>query len=125
MAVFGAPIEREDDAERAIRAAVKMRKTLLELMKNIETDRRFTIRLGINSGTVVAGNMGSPKRMDYTVIGDAVNVASRLENIAKSNQILIGEETYQLVKNKFRIQMIGKKSIKGKSYPIKVYEVLD
>jgi len=125
MAVFGAPIEREDDAERAIRAAVEMRKTLLELMKNIETDRRFTIRLGINSGTVVAGNMGSPKRMDYTVIGDVVNIASRLENIAKSNQILIGEETYQLVKNKFRIQMIGKKSVKGKSYPIKVYEVVD
>ena len=125
MAVFGAPIEREDDAERAIRAAVKMRKTLLELMKNIESDRRFTIRLGINSGMVVAGNMGSPKRMDYTVIGDAVNVASRLESIAESNQILIGEETYQRVKHKFQIQMIGKKSIKGKSYPIKVYEVLD
>jgi adenylate cyclase len=125
MAVFGAPIEREDDADRAVQAAIKMRKKLLQMMKKVSADRRFAVRLGINSGKVVAGNMGSPKRMDYTVIGDTVNIASRLESIAKPTQILIGEETYTLVRNKFKIRSVGKKAIRGKSKPIHVYEVLD
>lgn len=125
MAVFGAPIEREDDSERAVRAAIKMRKTLIQMMKEISEDRRFKIRIGINSGKVVAGNMGSPKRMDYTVVGDTVNTAARLESMAKPNQILIGQETNNLVKNKFRMKAIGQKSIKGKNYPISVYAVMD
>ncbi|MBW1934990.1 MAG: FHA domain-containing protein [Deltaproteobacteria bacterium] len=124
MAVFGAPIEREDDPERAVRAALDMRKTLSQMMEEIEPDRRFSIRLGINTGRVVAGNLGSPKRMDYTVIGDTVNTASRLETLAEPNQILIGEKTYRSVKNMFRIRQIGEKKLKGKSKPIKVYEVL-
>jgi adenylate cyclase len=125
MAVFGAPIEREDDPERAIRAAVEMRKSLIEMMKEVEDDRRFDVRLGINTGRVVAGNLGSPKRMDYTVIGDTVNTASRLESIAEPNQILIGEKTYEAVKDKFHIQEAGQRSVKGKSEAIMVYEVLD
>ena len=125
MAIFGAPIERENDAERAIMAALEMRKTLFEMMKEIETDRQFDIRLGINTGKVVAGNLGSPKRMDYSVIGDAVNTASRLESIAEPNQILIGEMTYQTIKGKFNIREIGEKTVKGKKEAIRVYEVLD
>ena len=125
MAVFGAPIERENDAERAIMAALEMRKSLFQMMDTVEPDRRFDIRLGINSGKVVAGNMGSPKRMDYTVIGDTVNTASRLESIGEPNQILIGENTYQLVKSKFNIREIGEKLVKGKKQAVMVYEVLD
>ncbi|MFH1491192.1 MAG: adenylate/guanylate cyclase domain-containing protein, partial [Pseudomonadota bacterium] len=100
MAVFGAPIEREDDAERAIMAALEMRRSLFEMMETIEPEKKFDIRLGINTGHVVAGNLGSPKRMDYSVLGDTVNTASRLESIAQKNQILIGEETFRLVKGK-------------------------
>ncbi|MCK5722708.1 MAG: GAF domain-containing protein, partial [Gammaproteobacteria bacterium] len=94
MAVFGAPMEKEDDAERAVRTALDIRRQLTAMMKTTSADKRFDIRVGLNTGRVVAGNIGSPKRMEYTVIGDPVNVASRLESIAKPNQIIIGEETF-------------------------------
>jgi adenylate cyclase len=125
MAVFGAPIAREDDAERAVRAALAMRKALFEIMEKVEPDRRFDIRLGVNTGRVVAGNLGSPKRMDYTVIGDVVNTASRLESIAEPNQILIGEATHRLVKDAFNTRKIGRRLVKGKKQALTVYEVLD
>jgi len=125
MAVFGAPMEREDDAERAILAAKEMKRQLAVMMATQEGHRKkFDIRIGINTGRVVAGNIGSPKRMDYTVIGDPVNIASRLESIAKPNQILIGEETYRAVKGKFKIKNIGPKKVKGKRAEIMVYEVM-
>ncbi len=124
MAVFGAPMEKEDDPERAIRAAQEMRQELTEMMDKTGEERQFNIRIGINTGRVVAGNIGSPKRMDYTVIGDPVNLASRLESIAKPNQILIGEETYRLAKGKFNVKKIGPQKVKGKSEEIMIYEVI-
>ena len=125
MAVFGAPLEKDDDAERAIRAALKMRKELAVMMENESPDKRFDVRLGMNTGHVVAGNIGSPKRMDYTVIGDSVNIASRLESSAEPNQILIGEETYRQVKGKFKTNKVGAKTFRGKTESIMVYEVLE
>ncbi len=125
MAVFGAPLAKVDDAERAIHAALKMRRELAVMMESAIPEKRFDVRLGINTGHVVAGNIGSPKRMDYTVIGDSVNVASRLESSAEPNQILIGEETYRQVKGKFKIRKVGFKTLRGKTEPITVYEVLD
>ncbi len=125
MAVFGAPMERDDDAERAILAAKDMREKLTAMMtEKGSSSSTFDIRIGINTGRVVAGNIGSPRRMDYTVIGDPVNIAARLESIAEPNQILIGEETYKTVKGKFEIREIGRKRVKGKSEEIMVYEVL-
>jgi len=125
MAVFGAPVAKEDDAERAIKAALKMRKELRAMMETVTPDKKFDIRIGINSGHVVAGNIGSPKRMDYTVIGDSVNVASRLESGADPNQVLIGEETYLQIKGKFKTQEIGSRTLRGRSGQIMAYEVLD
>jgi adenylate cyclase len=125
MAVFGAPLEKDDDAERAVRAALKMRKELAAMMENADPDKRFDVRLGVNTGHVVAGNVGSSKRMDYTVIGDSVNIASRLESSAEPNQILIGEETYRQVKGKFKTKEVGTKTLRGKSETLVVYEVLD
>jgi adenylate cyclase len=124
MAVFGAPISRQDDAERAVSAALKMRAALDNAKKNNPREKDLNIRIGINTGKVMAGNIGSPKRMDYTVLGDAVNVASRLESIAESNQILIGQETCFRVKDKFKIQEVGLRKLKGKSQDLKIYEVL-
>ena len=123
MAVFGAPMERKDDPIRAIQAAREMREELARMMVSEGEDRKFSIRIGINTGHVVAGNIGSPKRLDYTIIGDPVNIASRLESMAEAHQILIGEETYRLVKGKFDIKEVGPKKFKGKSAEITVYEV--
>jgi adenylate cyclase len=124
MAVFGAPMEKEDDPERAVLAAQEMMKSLKTMMKRTDSDKRFTIRIGINTGRIVAGNIGSPKRMDYTIIGDAVNVASRLESIACPDQILIGEETYHRVKEKFPIRRVGTRRVKGRTAEIMVHEVM-
>ncbi len=124
MAVFGAPMQKDDDARRAVLAALDMRQALEELKMELEEDRRFDMRIGINSGRVVAGNIGSPKRLDYTVIGDPVNIASRLESIASPNQILIGEETFKLIEPYFITNPLGPKKVKGKSSNIMVYEVL-
>jgi adenylate cyclase len=125
MAVFGAPMERQDDAVRAISAAKEMRRYIAPMITERESPtKEFNIRIGINTGRVVAGNIGSPKRMDYTVIGDPVNIAARLESLAEPNQILIGEETYKAVKGKFKIKEIGRRKVKGKSKEIMVYEVL-
>jgi adenylate cyclase len=124
MAVFGAPMEKKDDPERAVLAAQEMMKSLQAMMKQTDGSQRFTIRIGINTGRVVAGNIGSPKRMDYTIIGDAVNVASRLESIAEPNQILIGEETYHRVKDKFPVRSVGLRKVKGRTAEIMVHEVV-
>lgn len=124
MAVFGAPMEKEDDPERAIMAAKEMIEELVKMREKAHTNRELHIRIGINTGRVVAGNIGSPQRMDYTVIGDAVNIASRLENLAAPDQILIGEETYRRIKGKFDIREVGARKVKGKTAEIVVYEVV-
>ncbi len=125
MAVFGAPVRKDNDAERAVRAALKMRRKLKDLMPGLDETRRFNVRMGINTGHVVAGNIGSPKRLDYTVIGDAVNVASRLESIAQPSQILIGETTRRHIEGKFNLREIGFRLLRGRSSKTKVYEVID
>jgi len=124
MAIFGAPIEKADDAERAIQAAKRIRDEIKIMFSEGGIDVKFDMRFGINTGRVVAGQLGSSKRMDYTVIGDAVNTASRLQAIAMPNKIYIGEETYNLVKDKIKANKLGSKKLKGKRKEIIVYEVL-
>lgn len=124
MAVFGAPFGQDNDAERAVMAALKMREALEAENKANVREKELNIRIGINTGQITAGNIGSPKRMEYTVLGDAVNVASRLESIAEPNQILIGEETYNRIKDKIKTREIGLRKLKGKSRDLRVYEVL-
>jgi len=125
MAIFGAPIEKKDDAERAVSTALRMRQELAAMIDKAGQRKKFDIRIGVNTGNVVAGNIGSLKRMEYTVIGNPVNVASRLESLAQPNQIIIGEETYKHIKGKFKIKKIGPKKVRGSSKEIMVYEVLD
>ncbi|RPI76623.1 MAG: adenylate/guanylate cyclase domain-containing protein [Desulfobacteraceae bacterium] len=101
-----------------------MREELKNMMTHIPGARKFNIRTGLNTGRVVAGMVGSPRRMDYTVIGDAVNVASRLESMAQPNQVLIGAETWLRVKEAFKTNKVGLKKVRGKSNEIMVYEVI-
>ncbi len=124
MAVFGAPFTRKDDAKRAVLAAKKMLLEREQFMEELPPEQRFSIRVGINTGMVVVGNIGSIRRLDYTVLGDVVNVAARLEELAQPNQILIGPETYQEVKDIFTTESVGKKSLKGRETEIEIFQVI-
>jgi len=120
LAVFGAPFPKKDDADRAVRAALKMRS---ELLKTEELN--FNTRIGLNTGLVVAGNIGSEQRMEYTVLGDIVNTASRIETMAEPNQILISETTYKKLKGNFRVELLGERSVRGKEKSVVLYEIID
>jgi class 3 adenylate cyclase/ActR/RegA family two-component response regulator len=114
--------------DRAMDACLAVRKTVNEL-PNESGNIFFTpkVAIGINSGEMISGNIGSAslKRLDYTVIGDVVNTAQRLQTIAKEGQILISEASYQKVKESFNCNKVGEVNLKNKSHPVMIYEVLD
>ncbi len=125
MAVFGAPLPMEDHAVRAVKASLDMREKLKEFNKENFAQQHIEIRIGINSGRVVAGDIGSPKRIEYTVLGNTVNIAQRLEaGVAKPGQIVIGANTYELVKDHFETRELGAFSLKGLEQMTNVYEVI-
>jgi adenylate cyclase len=125
MAIFGAPIPMEDHAIRAVRTALEMKERLRLLNEEKFTSVPFQIRIGINSGRVVAGDIGSPKRIEYTVLGNTVNIASRLESsVSRPDQIVVGENTYEMIKDQFEAQALGPFSLKGLEQSIMVYEIL-
>ncbi|MEQ9643553.1 MAG: GAF domain-containing protein [Alphaproteobacteria bacterium] len=129
MAIFGTPFAHEDDADRAMRTSIDMLRSLEKF--NVERVgfglKPIDIGIGLNTDTVVSGNIGSPKRMDYTVIGDGVNLAARLESACKQYgaKLLISEYTLARVKSTYRTREIDKLVVKGKTEPVGVYEVLD
>jgi len=129
MAGFGIPVAHEDDEDRAVRAAIAM---IVELWEwNVEREARgqdpVDHGVGLNTGMVVSGNIGSPKRMDYTMIGDGVNLAARLESACKqySARLLISEFTKAKLKGTYKLRDIDMVVVKGKTEPVGVYEVLD
>jgi adenylate cyclase len=124
MAVFGAPLDMADHAERAIRTALEMQERLAEWNAETREGPLLQIRIGINSGNAVAGEIGSVNKKEYTVLGDAVNTASRLESaVAKPGTVVIGENTYKLVEGRFQCRSLGTFSLKGKQREVLVYEV--
>ncbi len=125
MAMFGAPIEQEDHHERAIRAALVMKEEADDLARRLEEKYGRSVRfgMGINSGDAVVGNIGSEERLDYTAIGDTVNLAARLEANAKPGQILISENTYERVKEKFTAVPLEPIKVKGKEKKVMIYQV--
>ena len=129
MAAFGIPLPHDDNEDRAVRSAINMINVLTQWNagRSSQGKKPVLIGIGINSDTVVSGNIGSPKRMDYTVIGDGVNLASRLESACKqyNAKILISENTYNKLKGTYRVRDIDDVVVKGKTQPVRVYEVLD
>jgi len=126
MAVFGAPFSKGDDAVNAVKAALAIQALMFELNRDAKTRDWPELRVGcgVNTGIVTAGNIGSPKRIDYTVIGDAVNVSSRLCSNAKPGQVLISESTRNMVKGSFELKPLEPLKVKGKTLPLSVYQVL-
>jgi adenylate cyclase len=127
MAFWNAPIEQPDHALRACRAAWTMLQKLEELKVKWRAENypEFDIGVGINTGTMIVGNMGSDVRVDYTVMGDAVNLGSRLEGTNKEydTKIILGEGTYPAVKDHVITRRLGAVRVKGKRKPVKIYEL--
>ncbi|SDS59144.1 Adenylate cyclase, class 3 [Mucilaginibacter mallensis] len=115
--------------DRAIDAALAVREQLKNIDEIKAGDKTYKpeVSVGINSGEMVSGNIGSAslKRLDYTVIGDAVNLAQRLQSVAKAGQIIITEETYHKAKESFSCEKIGEVTLKNKSKPVTIYQVLE
>lgn len=125
MAVFGAPLDMPDHAARAVRTAIEMRDRLAEFNAERKTGPLLQIRIGINSGKAVAGEIGSVNKREYTVLGDTVNTASRLESsVAKPGLIVIGPNTFAAVDGQFNLRSMGEFALKGKENKIAAYEVL-
>ena len=126
LAFFGAPITHEDDPQRAVLAGLEIQEGIKPYAEEIRIKHglEFGLRVGINTGLVVVGEIGSDLRMEYTAIGDAINLAARMEQTAQVGTIQISEETYKLLAPFFNVEPLGEVEVKGKSTPIKTYRVL-
>lgn len=127
MCIFGAPIDQPDHALRAAWTALAMQRVLAEFNQRSQGPQQplINIGIGINSGDAVVGNVGSEKRLEYTAIGDNVNLAARLQAIALGGQILISESTYQAIKHAAVVKKLDPVKIKGKEQEVQVYELQD
>src|SRR5699024_6920105 len=126
MIFFGDPVSREpeEDAFNCVAMALEMQQQMLILRQRWRREGvadEFHVRMGINSGNVTVGNFGTSARMDYTILGSDVNLASRLENLAKPGQVLISESTYHLIKTRIRCRHVGNVKVKGFQKPVPVY----
>lgn len=127
LAFFGAPIAHEDDPERACLAALAMQAHIARYAAELKRTRgieQFAVRVGINTGLVVVGQVGSDLRVEYTAMGDAINVASRLENYANPGDIVISENTARRVRHSIALQALGGLTLKGKAEPVEAFRVV-
>ncbi len=126
MALFGAPLAHEDHAQRACYAALSIQRALENYSEKIKHDYNldFKMRVGLNSGPVVVGSIGDDLRMDYTAVGDTTNLASRLENMASPDSILVSQDTFRLVRDFFEFEILGPVEVKGKEEPQEAFELI-
>ncbi|MBI4788485.1 MAG: tetratricopeptide repeat protein [Chloroflexi bacterium] len=126
MALFGAPVAHEDDPARAVRAALGMQSALRRVNEDLEVRLGISlkVRIGLNSGTVVVGSVGSDLRMDYTALGDTVNVASRLQSVAEPGTILVSRSVYEPTKPLFDFRELGSIRVKGRVEPVEIFEAI-
>ena len=125
LGVFGVPIFHTDHAEKAVKAAVAIQKKLRQRADDNSNPLLSRIGIGIHTGVVISGNLGSQVKMEYTVIGDSVNVASRLNSLAGSGEIIISKSIYELTKNVISVKPLLPQKLKGRTEPVEVFQVLD
>ncbi|MEP7158084.1 MAG: adenylate/guanylate cyclase domain-containing protein [Chloroflexota bacterium] len=126
LAFFGAPVAHEDDPERAVRAALDMISSIADYAGQLKRTHGidFRIRAGINTGPVIVGNVGSDLRYEYTALGDAVNVAARVQTAAEAGTVVISAMTERFVTTSFEFEDLGEVEVKGKAEPVHLYRVL-
>jgi adenylate cyclase len=127
MVLFNAPVAVNDHEYMAVKTAIQMKTRLRQMLPQWQANGipEFQVGIGINTGDAVVGSIGTTSRMEYTAIGDTVNISSRVCGIAKPNQILITESVFEKVKDRFRTVMLGATQLKGKSRQVLVHEVVD
>jgi adenylate cyclase len=125
MAIFNAPVRQPDHVTRALRAAIAIRERVHELWSDLPQEFRLSFGIGVNVGEAIVGNIGSDKRMDYTAIGDSVNVAERLEELARPGQILISQEILTRVNDLIDVQSLQSMPMRGRQTHMLVYELID
>ena len=124
LALFGAPVTHEDDAERALRVAVEMHRELARLVQDLPHDAELTLHVGVNSGHGIARILGSEARMDYAVLGDSVILAQRLESAAPPGETYVSEMTVRLTEDVFDFEPVGELTLKGKSAPVATWRLV-
>ena len=125
LAFFGAPVAHEDDAERALLVAWEMHRELAQLIPALPEDARgLTLHAGVNTGHVIARVLGTEVRMDYSVLGDAVILAQRLESAAPAGSTYVGELTHTLTQESFEFESVGDLTLKGKAEPVPAWQLL-
>lgn len=125
MAVWNAPLESEDHAILATRAAINAQRAIIELQNEAATLMKMDFGISVNTGEAVVGNMGSKDRLEYSAIGDAVNIAARLAGAVPGGKIWIGASTYEKIKGHISAKQLESLSVKGRHEPVQVYEILD
>jgi len=123
MVLFGAPVAHHDDPERAVRAALEMQQEMKKFNEEKKFKQPLSMSIGINTGQAVALNVGSDERMEYTVIGDTVNLSARLEKVAQAGEIIISNYTYQHIADVVDAEKRPSVKVKGKKKPIQIYLV--
>ena len=127
MALFGAPIAVEDAPQRAIRSALAIQREMAKFSGTLKGETEIPplkMRIGINTGPVVVGTLGNDLRVEFTAMGDTVNLASRMEGLAEPGTVYVTEDTFKLTEGFFRFEALGERQVKGKEKPVKAYRVI-
>jgi class 3 adenylate cyclase/tetratricopeptide (TPR) repeat protein len=127
LALFGAPIALEDGPQRAIRASLAMHREMVKFSGKVKAQRGIPpilVRIGINTGPVVVGTLGNDLRVQFTAVGDTINMAARMEQLAEPGTTYITEDTFRLTEGFFRFEALGQKEVKGKDKPLRIYRVI-